>query len=637
MGAQLTAVATGAHRAGQRVPAGVTAVVLTHMRPRLAGEAVRLLVEQEGFAPEKVLVVVNEDGGLHCPELENDVRMLRLPSNLGPAGGFRAGLEEAFSDPSTEWAYLCEDDMALLHLPAPRVASVLDRVAAWESNRWRAGAVVPFGRKFVPRSGHSLNVVPPLGLPGDLAPVDVSTWGATLVSRDVAEAGVLPDSKLFFGFEDFDFFSRVRYAGFAVLVDVPTARRVAHLQSSAARESALRDHRPTDEEEPWRAYYFARNFFELARRHGRGNWAAWHLVYSLRRLQLASGREERLAIVRGLLDGGRGRLGINPRYLRTVGERAGPGEEARAPSSPAQSDDGSRTEATSIEGSAKKGRATVLAMVLTHNAPRSLERCLGAIEAQTRKPDAILVVDNASDPPADPGKCHGSASISVVRSETNLGPGGGWALGFDEFRSSRYDLAWVLDDDMVPDPDCLELLCEDSEEDQDSTYVFPRSVQPDGSIGEWGSWCGFLVSRSIVEKVGLPRADFFWWAEDNEYLLWRIPKAGHPRRIVDGALVQHEAVRRTQCVPRWKYYYEARNMLYLHLHLMRRVGWYPRNVTKLVGRALLRERGHRLESLLAIVRGLADGATGRLGVRVPAVMHERDADAIELGGRRWAA
>ena len=41
----------------------------------------------------------------------------------------------------------------------------------------------------------------------------------------------------------------------------------------------------------------------------------------------------------------------------------------------------------------------VLAVVLTHNAPESLERCLLAIDAQTTPPQAVLVVDNASNPP----------------------------------------------------------------------------------------------------------------------------------------------------------------------------------------------------------------------------------------------
>ncbi len=273
------------------------------MRPRLASQTVRVLIDAEGFSPGQVVVVVNGEGGLDDPALERSVRIVRLPENLGPAGGFRRALVEAFAEPSTRWAYVCEDDMALLHLPTPRVGALLQRVAdagAAASAGGKVGAVVPFGRMFVARSGHTNNVVPRLGLPGELAPVDVSTWGATLVARAVLDAGVLPDPELFFGFEDFDFFCHMREAGFSVLVDVPCARHVAHRQTSAARDESLRGHRPIDSEEPWRAYYFARNFFALARRHGNKSWLAFHLLYSLRRLQLAGSTTERVAIVRGL-------------------------------------------------------------------------------------------------------------------------------------------------------------------------------------------------------------------------------------------------------------------------------------------------------------------------------------------------
>jgi GT2 family glycosyltransferase len=589
----------------------------------LAGATVRSLLEVEGFAPDRVVVVVNGEGGLDDPELEKSVRMIRLPVNTGPAGGFRRGLTEAFADPSTKWAYLCEDDMVLLHLPTPRIAGLLtrmtDRARRADAPRTPVGAVVAFGRVFVPRSGHTVNVVPRRGSPGDLAPVEVTTWGATLVSRAVVEAGLLPDPELFFGFEDFDFYCRVHTAGFAVLVDVPCARRIAHHQTLVGREAALRDHRPTDADEPWRAYYLARNFFELARRHGRTSWYAWHLLYSMRRIQLAPSGAERVATVRGLWDGARGRLGIDPRYVREVGERtAAPVRAEVEPGS--ELDPGWSAEPGTLP-SAEELAGSVVAMVLTHNAPLALARCLEALGAQTVPPRAVIVVDNASDPPVR-GPVSALA-VSVVRSDTNLGPAGGWALAFEELLAGPHDLAWVLDDDIVPDPECLETLLGEARHDPKAAFCFPRSVQPDGTVGEWGSWCGFVVSHHIVEQVGVPRAELFWWAEDNEYCHWRIPQAGYPRRLVDGAVVQHDAVRQGDRLPLWKYYYEARNMLYLHLHVMHRVGWYPRNVTKLLARAVLRERGRRLLCLRTILRGLSDGAMGRLGIRFPVVpMHE---------------
>src|SRR5580704_9595391 len=89
-------------------PDNVTAVVVTHRRPRLAGELVRTLLSKEGFTPDRIIVVVSGEGGLDDLALEASVRMVRLATNVGPAGGFRAGLLAAFDDPATRWAYLCE-------------------------------------------------------------------------------------------------------------------------------------------------------------------------------------------------------------------------------------------------------------------------------------------------------------------------------------------------------------------------------------------------------------------------------------------------------------------------------------------------------------------------------------------------
>lgn len=260
----------------------------------------------------------------------------------------------------------------------------------------------------------------------------------------------------------------------------------------------------------------------------------------------------------------------------------------------------------------------VMAVVLTHNAPHSLERCLAAIAAQARLPDAVLVVDNASQPPVgDLASLSGRVPVEVVRSATNTGPAGGYAQALGEFLASDATHAWVLDDDMRPEPPCLERLWAAADKDPTTAFVFPVSRQRDGSLNVWPSWCGFVVAREIIEDVGLPMAELFWWAEDTEYLQWRIPEAGYPRQVVDEAVVNHDAVRQGGPVPLWKYYYEARNMLYVHLYVKRKVGRYPRNVTLLFARALLREHHGRPRRLSVMVRGLIDGARGRLGIRFP--------------------
>ena len=278
--------------------------------------------------------------------------------------------------------------------------------------------------------------------------------------------------------------------------------------------------------------------------------------------------------------------------------------------------------------SERQGRR-IVALVLTHNAPQSLARCLGAIAAQVEVPEEVLVVDNASQPPVERSLLpEAGRSLRLIRSEVNGGPAGGWAIALRYFLANDFTHAWLMDDDIVPEPKCLANLWGTASEDPTSAFVFPISIQPDGAVGRWGSWCGFLISREIVETVGLPMEALFWWAEDAEYCEWRIPEAGFPRRIVDEAVVHHDAIRQGGDIPTWKYYYESRNMLYYHLHIMHRVGRYPKKITSLVLRALLRQKKDRIGCVGAIFRGLYDGAFGRLGIRYElSSLHERDLSA----------
>jgi hypothetical protein len=301
--------------------ADTVAVVLTHRRRRLATSLVRSLMAHEGFAPERIVLVVDREGGLEDPALEASVRLIRLEVNSGPAAGFRAGLDAAFEDPSVAFAYLCEDDVGLLNLPAPRVDRLRAAVQEHEATGGIAvGAVVAYGRRFGRRPGKTDPFVPDPEGP-QLQHVDVAAWGATLVSRRVHDHGVRPEDLWFFGYEDFDFFLRVRASGLAVMVDREGGLAVAAATSTlAGRDATLSGKRPDDAMEPWRAYYVARNFFELARRHGDRRWLVWHLVHSVRRFQLATTWPERRATIVGLSHGLVRHYGRHPRYVRVAGE-----------------------------------------------------------------------------------------------------------------------------------------------------------------------------------------------------------------------------------------------------------------------------------------------------------------------------
>jgi len=264
---------------------------------------------------------------------------------------------------------------------------------------------------------------------------------------------------------------------------------------------------------------------------------------------------------------------------------------------------------------------SVLAIVLTYNAPASLLDCLGALKAQTRRPDAVLVIDNASAVPAADAveSAELPASwVTVLRQRINTGPAGGHAAGLREFIRAGQDAAWVMDDDCIPEPDCLERLLEKGlrKPEFQPFFVFPNWVQPDGTVSYYPAWCGFLIAREIVEKVGLPMEELFWWVEDTEYLMWRIPRAGHPRTHAKAATVHHTQVRSSFGNPSWKYYYETRNMIFYHLYVMRNPRELPRKLGLLLARLVVRERRQRPARLIMMARGLVDGVLRRLGKRV---------------------
>jgi GT2 family glycosyltransferase len=291
----------------------------------------------------------------------------------------------------------------------------------------------------------------------------------------------------------------------------------------------------------------------------------------------------------------------------------------------------------------------VLAIVLTFDARDALARCLTAIAGQSRPPDEVLVVDNASAVPVD-DLVAAVPGARVCRLPENVGPAGGYAFGLDEFLGSDHGWAWVMDDDCVPAPDALftQLVAARGGEVVLATTVDAATDAVRNAPG----WWGVLLPRTVVETVGVPNAALFWWNEDTEYLQWRIPRAGFTVGRSEHARVKVSRTRATAEKPLWKYYYEARNQVYYRLYTQRprpgepvlrfrtrRVRWgrATRSVSKLATRAVVREREGRVRKLGAVARGTVDGIAGRLGRTVEPDVADRprleDERAPAPGGR----
>jgi rhamnopyranosyl-N-acetylglucosaminyl-diphospho-decaprenol beta-1,3/1,4-galactofuranosyltransferase len=257
-----------------------------------------------------------------------------------------------------------------------------------------------------------------------------------------------------------------------------------------------------------------------------------------------------------------------------------------------------------------EARPRVIAVVVTYRRRELLLGCIDAIAGQTRPPWRTLVIDNGGIAPEVLGGERDA--VVVLEPGENLGPAGGYALGFAEALAAGADAVWAVDDDVVPRPECLERLVA-----AHAKIAVPLQRKPGGVRGFPPSWNGPLFDATVVREVGVPRADLFFWAEDTEYVA-RLRANGHRRTHVPEAEVMHLNPRaRTRGRPRdWQLYYEVRNSLEYRLRIRRRT---VRGVARAVGGVLgklasilLLEPGKRA-SLRLWWAGVRDFVRGRLG------------------------
>ncbi len=296
----------------------------------------------------------------------------------------------------------------------------------------------------------------------------------------------------------------------------------------------------------------------------------------------------------------------------------------------------------------------VCAIVVTYNRAGLLRACLAALGAQTRAPDAILVVDNASTDGTRALLRAEFPEATVLALVTNQGGAGGFHQGMKWAYGRGFDWLWVMDDDAHPAPDCLAKLvacCRPNAVlvpvQQDSggrCYGFAlwrnRYLDVTADIVAQGQpvggnfvfhFVGPLIAREVVARIGLPNKEFFIWFDDIEYAL-RIQSGMKAEIIaVPDALVRHDfgsqpreasflgrrSIRNLQHAP-WKLYYGTRNNVYTLI-------WTRRNLRELflflwfelrfLSGELVYEPD-RWERLRMRLLGLRDALIGRLGKRV---------------------
>lgn len=247
-------------------------------------------------------------------------------------------------------------------------------------------------------------------------------------------------------------------------------------------------------------------------------------------------------------------------------------------------------------------RDTVAVVVVTYNRADLLVGCLDGLAALEHRPDAVYVVDNASTDHTAAVLAEraerGDLPLHVLTSEDNLGGAGGFHAGMAAAYAAGWDRIWLMDDDVVPAPDCLTVLlahpgpaliavredtrgrlCEKAATDFDLTN--PLAIRPKREMVEDRyprredmppevpvhnvAFEGFMVHRRVVAEVGLPDPGFFIFYDDVDYAL-RTRAAGYPvLALRDARLVRQLDFDQQHDMRSWKGYYMYRNLFVVHL------------------------------------------------------------------------
>ena len=244
-------------------------------------------------------------------------------------------------------------------------------------------------------------------------------------------------------------------------------------------------------------------------------------------------------------------------------------------------------------------RESVAVVVVTFNRADLLARTLAGLAALDPCPDAVVVVDNAStdhtravlDTAVNPG-------LVRLHLAENTGGAGGFHTGVKEAYELGCDRIWLMDDDVVPAPDCLAVLLAHDEpcltsvrEDLSGALVEkaatrfdlrnPLAVKPKTGMVETAfgtraampervevenvAFEGFMVRREVITAIGLPDPAYFIFYDDVDLAI-RARRAGYRIWAVrDAVLVRQLDFDQQHDLAGWKGYYMYRNLFVVHL------------------------------------------------------------------------
>jgi rhamnopyranosyl-N-acetylglucosaminyl-diphospho-decaprenol beta-1,3/1,4-galactofuranosyltransferase len=287
----------------------------------------------------------------------------------------------------------------------------------------------------------------------------------------------------------------------------------------------------------------------------------------------------------------------------------------------------------------------ICAVVVTFNRKDLLCGCLNSLLLQTRRPDAILVIDNASSDGTRARVEQEFPGIEIVTMPFNGGGAGGFHEGIKRAHQAGFDWIWVMDDDIEVLPDTLETMLSYRDIGH---FIHVRKMTPEGPLVwealwepssgiavqlhedmsfrngkawtsvSYGNFEGALIHRSVPERIGYPDPRFFIGLDDTIY--------GFLASLhVQVIYLNHIGIVRKLARPRRErsaYYFPIRNsfLAYEYLRksgvsLSRYVFWFSqgRNALRSFGQIASTLNWRSPQNAYTVLIAIIHGASGRFG------------------------
>ena len=307
----------------------------------------------------------------------------------------------------------------------------------------------------------------------------------------------------------------------------------------------------------------------------------------------------------------------------------------------------------------------VCVVLVTYNRSNCLATAIKAIEAQSVKPAGVLVFDNnSSDDTIEYLKQQGYSEIkrgeeeqidrSYYHSSENLGGSGGFSLAVELASQADFDYLWIMDDDVAPTKNCLEILLNQMQQnkvqvtiparkgpnftdkvciDLDTTNFLKffiwwrkkyakRPLNRDTYTVKDMTFEGPLISNELVKRVGKPDGGYFIQFDDTDYAerLLRFSKIIYVRNAVllrqlPAKIINHNEKKTPM---NWKDYYFIRNNVVFDKRYGKK--WMVRKISPLLMVlyyvALSVKDGNVRTNFPIIIKAARDGMAGKMGKQV---------------------